>query len=60
MIKVEGYKAYHGDMKITPKSTFCSPFYITNKDWLYKPDTDCWYGGGSSYPAEICEPIEEN
>lgn len=60
MIKVEGYKAFHGDMKITPKNTLYKPFYITGKDWLYKPDTDCWYGGGSSYAAEICEPIEND
>ena len=60
MIKVEGYKAFHGDMKITPKSTiFKQPWLITDKDWLYKPDTNCWYGNGSSFPADICEPIEE-
>ena len=59
MIKVEGYKAFHGDMKIVPKSILYRPFYICDKDWLYKPDTDCWYGGGSSYVAHICEPIEK-
>jgi hypothetical protein len=60
MIKVEGYKAFHGDMKITPKNALYRPFYICDKDWLYKPDTGCWYGNGSSYPAEICEPFENN
>lgn len=59
MIKVEGYKAYHGDMKIIPKNILYQPFYICDKDWLYKPDTDCWYGGGYSFPAEICEPVEK-
>ena len=59
MIKVEGYEAFHGDMKITPKNRLYSPFYVTDKDWLYKPDTDCWYGGGRSYVADICEPIEK-
>lgn len=58
MIKVEGFKAFHGDMMITPKNTFYPPFFIRDKDWLYKPDTNCWYGNGSSYAAEICEPIE--
>ena len=59
MIRVEGYKAFHGDMKITPPSSLAfDPFIITNKDWLYKPDTDCWYGDGRSFPAEVCEPIE--
>ena len=59
MIKVEGYKAFHGDMKIVPKNAFYLPFYICDKDWLYKPDTDCWYGDGRSFPAEICEIQEE-
>jgi hypothetical protein len=60
MINVEGYKAFHGDMKITPKNALYRPFFICDKDWLYKPDTGCWYGNGSSYPAEICEPFENN
>lgn len=59
MIKVEGYKAFHGNMKIVPKNAFYLPFYICDKDWLYKPDTDCWYGDGRSFPAEICEVQEE-
>ena len=56
MIKVEGYKAFHGIMKVTPKDY--PPCYIADKDWLYKPDTECWYGDGRSFPADICEPIE--
>ena len=60
MIKVEGYKAFHGDMLITPKRALIAPFYIKDKDWLYKPTTDCWYGDGRSFPADICEPIEED
>ncbi len=60
MIKVEGYKAFHGDMKIVPKNILYRPFYIVDKDWLYRPDTDCWYGDGSSFPAEICEPVEND
>ena len=60
MIKVEGYKAFHGSMNITPKTKVIEPFCICNKDWLYRPDTDCWYGDGKSFPSEICEPIEEN
>ena len=59
MIKVEGYKAFHGNMKIVPKNAFYLPFYICDKDWLYKPDTNCWYGDGRSFPAEICEVQEE-
>lgn len=60
MIKVEGYKAFHGTMKITPKAgPFTEPWFISDKDWLYKPDTNCWYGDGRSFSAEICEPMED-
>lgn len=60
MIKVEGYKAFHGDMRIEPKNKLYRAFYICDKDWLYKPESDCWYGDGRSFPAEICEPIQDN
>ena len=59
MIKVEGYKAFHGDMRIYPKNP-ANVFCICDKDWLYKPEYDCWYGDGRSFPAFICEPIENN
>lgn len=59
MIKVEGYKAFHGSMRIVPGNLALDPFVIEDTDWLYKPDTKCWYGDGRSFPAEICEPIEE-
>ena len=58
MIKVEGYKAFKGTMKITPKTVLMQPFEIKG-DWLYKPEYDCWYNGGSSYPARICEVVED-
>ena len=58
MIKVEGYKAFHGKMKITPKNPQF-PEMIFECDWLYKPDTRCWYGNGMSWPEEICEVISE-
>lgn len=45
MIEVEGYKAFHGDMIIAPKNTPYSLYHIVDKDWLYKPEFDCWYGG---------------
>ena len=57
MIEVEGYKAFHGDMRITPGNKLYPAFYVCDKDWLYKPDTACWYGAGASYPANCCEPI---
>lgn len=58
MIKVEGYKAFKGTMKITPKCAAVQPFTLSG-DWLYKPDTDCWYGQGKSFGADICEIVED-
>lgn len=54
MICVEGYRAFRGTMRITPKSPDLEP-YVMSGDWLYKPDTGCWYGKGQSFPAAICE-----
>lgn len=59
MIKVCGYKAFRGKMLISPKGNIRPPF-IVDGDWLYKPEYDCWYSGASSYPADICEIIEDN
>lgn len=58
MITVEGYKAFRGTMKITPKCPEVSPFTVSGA-WLYKPDTDCWYCGGNSFVADICEVIKD-
>lgn len=58
MIKVEGYKAFHGVMMITPKAAEIKPFKL-EADWLYKPDTMCWYGKGSSFNEGICQVIAE-
>lgn len=58
MIKVEGYKAFKGTMRITPKSNVVEPFELTGS-WLFKPDMKCWYGKGSSFPEEICEIVED-
>ena len=57
MISVEGYKAFHGSMKITPVNS-STVILIKDKDWLYKPEYNCWYGDGHSFSANICEPIE--
>ena len=53
LIIVEGYIAFRGRMRIhivTPEH----PYYDIVGDWLYKPETGCWYCKGRSYPAEIC------
>lgn len=57
MICVEGYKAFRGTMKVTPGNPAYPPYELTG-DWLYKPDTDCWYCKGQSFPAFTCNPIE--
>ena len=57
MICVEGFKAFRGTMKIIPEVPGIAPFTITG-GWLYKPDTDCWYCNGQSYPASVCKPVE--
>lgn len=57
MIKVEGYKAFHGVMRITPKCDGVKPFELSG-DWLYKPD-GYWYGCGRSFAESICEVVKE-
>lgn len=57
MICVEGYKAFRGTMKVTPGNPAYPPFTLAG-EWLYRPDTDCWYCKGRSFPAFTCEPIE--
>ena len=58
MIEVEGYKAFKGVMKITPKCQNIVPFELEG-DWLYKPDMECWYGKGKSFSKDICEIARE-
>ena len=56
MICSEGYKAFRGTMRIVPKNPNTKPYELT-ADWLYKPEYQCWYGKGSSFPEEICEVL---
>ena len=58
MIEVEGFKAFKGIMKITPKCDGVKSFELDGS-WLFKPDTQCWYGQGSSFPKDICEIVKE-
>lgn len=57
VIEVEGYKAFRGIMKIEYKSLYAMPMEIAG-EWLYKPDTGCWYCGGRSYPDVICTIVK--
>jgi len=58
MIKSEGYKAFHGTATIRPVNP-AFPARDETGDWLYKPEWDCWYVNGSSYPAKIVTDIRE-
>ena len=51
MIEVGGFKAFRGCMKIRPNG---GRAFVVCGDWLYNPETKCWYNGGASYPSEIC------
>lgn len=58
MIYSEGYKAFRGTMRIVPKNSNTKPYELT-ADWLYKPEYQCWYGCGNSFPEEICEVVTD-
>lgn len=57
IICVEGYKSFEGTIRVHWKNPDIPASNITGA-WLYKPDTDCWYCMGSSYPADTCEIME--
>ena len=51
MLTCEGYKIFKGVMKVGTQ--------VIEGVWLYKPEYDCWYCKGSSYPAEACNIITD-
>ena len=59
MIVVNGYKAFHGIMRIHPKSK-CVPVIEKKGDWLYKPKADAWYCEDVSYPAKMCTVVRDD
>ena len=52
MLICEGYRMFFGVCRIIPVNM--EPYEVKGT-WLYKPEYDCWYCGGSSYPASIVE-----
>ena len=58
MLKCEGYMAFRGTMRVSPTNPKFQMQEIRG-DWLFKPEFNCWYANGSSYPAEICEVVED-
>lgn len=71
MLQCEGYKMFKGIMKVTSKfipttnvknvlNTKNNRYeLIIDGTWLYKPEYDCWYCKGSSYPASVCEIMND-
>ena len=49
---------FRGLMKIAPPNPKF-PEEEVRGVWLYKPEYECWYCGGRSYDASICE-VEED
>ena len=41
MLECDGYKMFHGTVRITPVTDH-EPFDLTGT-WLWKPDWKCWY-----------------
>ena len=58
MISREGIKAFRGKATIAPKNTKIEPFEVIG-DWVYKPETDCWYCNGKSFMSSIVTDIRE-
>ena len=59
MINVEGYKAFHGIMKITPKGMIVPEFNL-EADWLYLPDKKVWIANGVEYSEVICTVVSDD
>ena len=58
MLTSEGYKMFRGSGQI--RNTQTGKTVRTERgDWLYKPEYDCWYVNGSSYPAECVTVVED-
>ena len=49
---------FRGSALITPKNDTIIPYRVSGT-FLYKPEYDIWYVGGSSYPAKIVSDLRE-
>lgn len=70
MLKCDGYKMFHGTVKVTPVlrpdgTRWKEPFDLTGT-WLYKPDFDTWYckpdngGWTESWTPDILSDFRED
>lgn len=58
MLECEGFKMFRGTALVRPKTINLAVMKVSGV-WLYKPEFDCWYVGGRSYPAEIVEIVKD-
>lgn len=56
MLSCEGYKMFYGSARVDPLP---GTGWYENGTWLYKPEYDCWYVNGHSYPAVLIHDIRE-
>ena len=56
MLICEGYKMFFGVCQINWASG--TPERVRGT-WLFKPEYDCWYCNGRSYPGVIVEVVED-
>ena len=57
MLICEGYMMFKGVMKIKRVN---GNYEYVEGIWLYKPDCECWYCNGSSYPKDNCSVLVDN
>lgn len=58
MLECEGYKMFKGQATIVPINKYI-PEFVEKGTFLYKPEHNCWYVNGHSYPAKIVERIRD-
>lgn len=56
-LECEGYIMFQGKMIINPPHPQFKPYELEGV-WLYKPDMQCWYCNGHSFPASICRRVK--
>jgi hypothetical protein len=59
MLECEGYKMFSGFATFTPASDRF-PKRVIWGTWLYKPEYDCWYVNGESFPAAFVSEFAED
>ena len=58
MLTVDKYKAFHGIMRITPRSMIVPTFEL-EADWLYNPDKKVWIADNVEYSEDICTVVSD-